>query len=84
MLPEDLRDRIGHGQVVVQRRPQVGVVLRQDDAVAMLHQAVDVVELTWGGGGLNIIFGACRELQPWRNVVAVEDVYDRVMALMTT
>lgn len=55
-----------------------------DDAVTMLHQAVDVVELTWGGGGLNIIFGACRELQAWRNVVAVQDVYDRVMALMTT
>lgn len=54
-----------------------------DDAVAVLHQAVDVVEMTWGGGGLNIIFGACRELQPWRNVDAVQDVYDRVMALMT-
>jgi tetratricopeptide (TPR) repeat protein len=54
-----------------------------DAAVAMLHQAVDVIELTWGGGGLNIVFGACRELQPWRNVGVVQDVYDRVMALMT-
>lgn len=54
-----------------------------DAAVAMLHQAVDMIELTWGGGGLNIVFGACRELLPWRNVVAVQNVYDRVMTLMT-
>ncbi|TWP46014.1 helix-turn-helix transcriptional regulator [Lentzea tibetensis] len=53
-----------------------------DGAATVLHQAVDVVEQTWGGGGLNIVFGACRELQPWRNEVVVQDVYDRVMALM--
>jgi tetratricopeptide (TPR) repeat protein len=53
-----------------------------DEAAAVLHQAIDVIELTWGGGGLNIVFGACRELQPWRQVAAVQDVYDRVMALM--
>jgi transcriptional regulator with XRE-family HTH domain len=55
-----------------------------DGAIAMFHRAIDVIELTWGGGGLNIVFSACRELQPWRDVVAVQDVYDRVMALMTT
>jgi hypothetical protein len=48
----------------------------------MLHQAVDVIELTWGCGGLNVVFGACRELQPWRQVGAVQDVYDRVMTLI--
>lgn len=53
-----------------------------DAAVATLHQAVDVIELTWGGGGLNIVFGACRELQPWRSLAVVQDVYDRVMSLM--
>ncbi|MGQ0773369.1 MAG: tetratricopeptide repeat protein [Pseudonocardiales bacterium] len=53
-----------------------------DEAAAVLHQAIDVIELTWGGGGLNIVFGACCELQPWRQVAAVQDVYDRVMALM--
>ncbi|MGH3917175.1 MAG: helix-turn-helix transcriptional regulator [Pseudonocardiaceae bacterium] len=53
-----------------------------DEAAAVLHQAIDVIELTWGGGGLNIVFGACRELQPWRQVAVVQDVYDRVMALM--
>lgn len=53
-----------------------------DEAAAGLHQAIDIVELTWGGGGLNIVFGACRELKPWRQVSAVQDVYDRVLALM--
>lgn len=53
-----------------------------DEAAAVLHQAIDVIELTWGGGGLTIVFGACRELQAWRQVAAVQDVYDRVMALL--
>jgi transcriptional regulator with XRE-family HTH domain len=57
---------------------------RPDDAAAVLHQAIDVIELTWGGGGLNIVFAACRELQPWKQVPAVQDVYDRVMALMAS
>lgn len=52
-------------------------------AAAVLHQAIDVIELTWGGGGLTIVFGACRELQRWRQVAAVQDVYDRVMALLS-
>lgn len=55
---------------------------RPDEAAAVLHQAIDVVEETWGGGGLNIIFTACRELQSWRRVPAVQDVYDRVLTLM--
>jgi hypothetical protein len=29
-----------------------------DEAAATLHSAIDVVEMTWGGGGLNIVFGA--------------------------
>lgn len=53
-----------------------------DEAAAMLHQAIDVIELTWGVGGLNIVFGACRELQPWWQVEAVRDVYDRVLTLI--
>ncbi len=54
-----------------------------DEAAAALHSAIDVVEMTWGGGGLNIVFGAGRELRPWRQVAAVQDVYDRLLALMT-
>ena len=46
-------------------------------------RAVDVVEATRGGGGLNVVFNACRELRPCRNVDLVQDVYDRVMTLMT-
>ncbi|MBX7266630.1 helix-turn-helix transcriptional regulator [Micromonospora sp. Llam7] len=53
-----------------------------DEAAATLHSAIDVVEMTWGGGGLNIVFGAGRELRPWREVPVVQDVYDRLLTLM--
>lgn len=53
-----------------------------DEAAGTLHGAMSVIERTWGGGGLNILFDACRELQPWRQESTVQDVYDRVMALM--
>jgi len=39
-----------------------------DQASAWLHQAIDVIERTWGGGGLTVIFAAGRELQSWRHV----------------
>jgi transcriptional regulator with XRE-family HTH domain len=35
-----------------------------DEAAGALHGAIDVVETTWGGGGLNVVFGAARELRP--------------------
>ncbi|MGH8907211.1 MAG: hypothetical protein ACRD0K_11960 [Egibacteraceae bacterium] len=54
-----------------------------DEAAATLHKAIDVVELTWGGGGLTIVFSAGRELRPWRQVPAVQHVCDRLFALMT-
>jgi transcriptional regulator with XRE-family HTH domain len=54
-----------------------------DGATAILHRAIDVIELTRGGGALNIVFGACRELQSWRHVPDVQDVCDRALALMT-
>ena len=53
-----------------------------DEATARLHEAIDVIELTWSGGGLNIVFGAGRELRPWRHVPVVQDVYDRLLSLM--
>lgn len=53
-----------------------------DEAAGRLHQAMDVIEQNWGGGGLNIIFGAGRELKPWRNVPVVQDVHDRLLTLM--
>lgn len=54
-----------------------------DTAAARLHEAIDVVEQTRGGGGLNVVFTAARELRPWRNERAVQDVNDRLLALMT-
>lgn len=55
-----------------------------DEAAGTLHKAMDVIELTWGGGGLNVLFDACREMRPWRQQGDVQDVFDRVMALMAT
>ena len=54
----------------------------RDAAVTRLHQAIDVTERNRGGGGLNVIFGAGRELRRWRQSGDVQDVYDRIMALM--
>lgn len=54
-----------------------------DEAAGALHNAIDVREVTRGGGGLNIVFDAGRALQQWRQVRIVQDVYDRLLALMT-
>jgi transcriptional regulator with XRE-family HTH domain len=54
-----------------------------DAAAAALHEAIDVVEETRGGGGLNVVFDAGRELRQWRIEPAVQDVYDRLLSLMT-
>jgi hypothetical protein len=50
--------------------------------VEALHRAIDVVEQTWGGGGLNLIFAAGRELRPWRKAAVVQDVHERLLTLM--
>jgi hypothetical protein len=54
-----------------------------DSAVVRLHEAIDVVEVSRGGGGLNIVFTAARELRPWRNERVVQEVNDRLLGLMT-
>ena len=53
-----------------------------DAAAGRLHEAIDVIELNRGGGGLNIVFSAGREMRPWRTVPVVQDVYDRLLTLM--
>ena len=53
-----------------------------DEAAGRLHEAIDVIELNRGGGGLNIIFSAGREMRPWRTVPVVQDVHDRLLNLM--
>jgi transcriptional regulator with XRE-family HTH domain len=54
-----------------------------DGATGRLHEAMDVIERNWGGGGLNLIFGAGRELRRWRSTPIVQDAYDRLLTLMT-
>jgi transcriptional regulator with XRE-family HTH domain len=78
-----LRDR-SKSQAIVLGNLALARIRQQklDEAVASLHSAIDVVEMTWGGGGLNIVFGAGRELRPWRQVPVVQDVYDRLLTLM--
>jgi len=56
---------------------------RIDEAAAALGQAIDIVEVNRGGGGLTLIFGAARELRPWQDFPAVPDTYDRLLTLMT-
>lgn len=55
-----------------------------DQAVAALHQALNLVEATRGGGGLTIVFAAGRELQPWRQEPAVQEVHDRLLGLIAS
>jgi transcriptional regulator with XRE-family HTH domain len=54
-----------------------------DAATAALHEAIDVVEETRGGGGMNIVFDAGKELRCWRAERVVAEVYDRLLSLMT-
>ena len=54
-----------------------------DGAVSALHDAIDTVAETRGGGGLNLVFSAGRELRPWRDMRSVAEVYDRLLTLMT-
>ncbi len=54
-----------------------------EEATDALHRAIDVIESTRGGGGLNIVFDAGRELHRWRDLPAVTDVHDRLLTLMT-
>ncbi|MFY1616734.1 helix-turn-helix transcriptional regulator [Micromonospora sp. WMMD736] len=52
-------------------------------AVAYLHLAVDVIEQTRAGGGLNLAFAAARQLRPWSDHPSVQEVNDRLLTLMT-
>jgi transcriptional regulator with XRE-family HTH domain len=53
-----------------------------DEAAATMHTTIDAVELTRGGGGLNLAFAAGLELRTWRKEVWVQDINDRLFALM--
>ncbi|UQA91532.1 helix-turn-helix domain-containing protein [Streptomyces halobius] len=53
-----------------------------DAALATFNDAVNELHGTRGGGGMNVVFRAARELRPWRSEPAVQEAQDRLMALM--
>jgi tetratricopeptide (TPR) repeat protein len=54
-----------------------------DQATTVLHRGIDLLEVSRGGGGLNVVSAAVRELHPWRDEPVVQDVNERLLALMT-
>jgi tetratricopeptide (TPR) repeat protein len=54
-----------------------------DQAATVLHRAIDLLEVSRGGGGLNVVSAAVRELRPWHHEPVVQDVQERLLALMT-
>jgi tetratricopeptide (TPR) repeat protein len=54
-----------------------------EQAATVLHRAIDLLEVSRGGGGLNVVSAAVRELRPWRDEPVVQDVNERLLALMT-
>ncbi len=80
----DLRDRsksraiaVGNVTLAFIRQGKV------EAAITTLHTAIDLIQQNWGGGGLNIVFTAARELRVWWNLPVVRDVHDRLLTLMT-
>ncbi|GHJ06568.1 hypothetical protein TPA0907_09350 [Micromonospora humidisoli] len=55
-----------------------------DGATEALHQVIDAVEETRGGGAVNVLFATGRELRPWRNRPDVQEIMDRTLALMSS
>jgi len=47
----------------------------------VLHQAIDLVELTRDGGGTRRVFGAGLQLGRWRSEPLVQDIQDRLLSL---
>ncbi|MBM7774310.1 transcriptional regulator with XRE-family HTH domain [Actinokineospora baliensis] len=54
-----------------------------DASVAALHEAIDIIETTRGGGAMTIAFRAGRELRPWRASTRVHEVQDRLLSLFS-
>ena len=54
-----------------------------EQATTVLHRAIDLLEVSRGGGGLNVVSAAVRELRPWRHKPVVQDVHERLLGLMT-
>ncbi|MFF0371947.1 helix-turn-helix transcriptional regulator [Micromonospora sp. NPDC005087] len=82
-------------QLIAARRKSTAVILGNlalasilrrdvDAATSYLHQAIDVIERTRAGGGLNLAFTTARQLRPWRNEPPVQDVNDRLLTLISS
>jgi hypothetical protein len=82
-----------HGQVQFLRKKSQAIALgnltlafirqgKVGEAADTMHRTIDAVELTRGGGGLNLAFSAGRELRPWRGEAWAQDINDRLLALM--
>jgi hypothetical protein len=52
-----------------------------EQAAVLLHEAIDLVDLTRDAGGMKRVFSAGRQLRPWRNEPFVQEVQDRLLAL---
>jgi hypothetical protein len=85
-LQESAR-RLGAGkekhQAVILADLSTAFVLQDDpeQACAVLHQVIDLVELTGSAAGKRRAFAAGRQLTRWRNEPFVQDVQDRLLAL---
>jgi tetratricopeptide (TPR) repeat protein len=54
-----------------------------EQAATVLHRAIDLLEVSRGGGGLNVVSAAVRELRPWRHEPLAQDLNERLLTLMT-
>ncbi|MDT0489571.1 hypothetical protein RM717_03510 [Streptomyces griseus] len=81
---EKLRDRRKSRAIVLGNLTLAHIRQRDvDAAVVSLTEAIKELETTRGGGGMNIVFGAARELRPWRQEPLVAEAHDRLLGLMT-
>lgn len=83
VVADALRDRRKSRSIVLGNLTLA--LIRQGDvsaATATLGTAIEELEHTRGGGGLNIVFGAVRELRPWHRKPEVREVQDRLFELM--
>ncbi|MEU5200897.1 helix-turn-helix transcriptional regulator [Streptomyces scabiei] len=81
----ELQDRRKSRAIVLGNLTLANIRQREvDAAVITLAEAITELEETRGGGGLNVVFSAAKELRPWRQDPIVADVHDRLFALMAT